>query len=57
MQRKYKKITEKMSTKFDKLNTRIETIDRKADAAESLAKQNQIKSVTLQVSQQLFKKN
>ena len=46
-----------MSTKFDKLNTRIETIDRKADAAESLAKQNQIKSVTLQVSQQLFKKN
>ena len=30
-----------MNTRFDKLNIRIETIDRKAEAAESLAKQNQ----------------
>ena len=35
------KIIEKMDTKFDKLSTRIEIIDRKAEAAESLAKQNQ----------------
>ena len=35
------KIIEKMDTKFDKLSTRIETIDRKAEAAETLAKQNQ----------------
>ena len=27
-----------MNTKFDELSTRIETIDRKADAAEPLAK-------------------
>ena len=30
-----------MNTKFDQLSTRIETRDRKAEAAESLAKQNQ----------------
>ena len=30
-----------MNTKFDKLSTRIETIDRKAEATETLAKQNQ----------------
>ena len=35
------KIIEKMDTKFDELSTRIETIDRKAEAAETLAKQNQ----------------
>ena len=35
------KITEKMDTKFDELSTRIEIIDRKAEAAESLAKQSQ----------------
>ena len=35
------KIIEKMDTKFDELSTRIETIDRKAEAAEALAKQNQ----------------
>ena len=35
------KITEKMDTKFDELRARIETIDRKAEAAETLAKQNQ----------------
>ena len=35
------KIIEKMNTKFDELSTRIETIDRKAEAAEKLAKQNQ----------------
>ena len=34
------KIIEKMDTKFDELSTRIETIDRKAEAAETLAKQN-----------------
>ena len=34
------KITEKMNTKFDKHSTRIETIGRKAEVAESLAKQN-----------------
>ena len=34
------KIIEKMNTKFDKLSTRIETIDRRAEAAETLAKQN-----------------
>ena len=32
---------EKMDTKFDEISTRIETIDRKAETAESLAKQNQ----------------
>ena len=30
-----------MNTRFDKLSIRIETIDRKVEAAESLAKQNQ----------------
>ena len=35
------KIVEKMYIKFNELNTRIETIDRKAEAAETLAKQNQ----------------
>ena len=35
------KIIEKMDTKFDDLGTRIETKDRKAEAAETLAKQNQ----------------
>ena len=30
-----------MYIKFNELNTRIETIDRKAEAAETLAKQNQ----------------
>ena len=45
MDNNVKKITEKiikkMDTKFDELSTRIEIIDRKAEAAESLAKQNQ----------------
>ena len=35
------KIIEKMNTKFDELSTSVETIDRKAEAAETLAKQNQ----------------
>ena len=35
------KIIEKMDTKFDELSTRIERIDSKAEAAETLAKQNQ----------------
>ena len=35
------KIIEKMNAKFEKLGTRIETTDRKAEAAETLAKQNQ----------------
>ena len=35
------KIIEKIDTKFDELSTRIEIIDRKAEAAESVAKQNQ----------------
>ena len=35
------KIIEKMDTKFDELSTRIEIIERKAKAAETLAKQNQ----------------
>ena len=35
------KIIEKMNTKSDELSTRIETIDKKAEAAESLAEQNQ----------------
>ena len=35
------KIIEKMDTKFDELSTRIEIIDKKAEVAESLAKQNQ----------------
>ena len=30
-----------MNTKFDELSTWIETLDRKAEAAETLAKQNQ----------------
>ena len=32
-----------MTTKFDELSTRIETIDKKTEAAETLAKQNQNK--------------
>ena len=35
------KTIEKMNTKSDELSTRIKTIDRKAEAAETLAKQNQ----------------
>ena len=35
------KIMEKMDTKFDELSTRIETIDRKAEAGETQSKQNQ----------------
>ena len=35
------KIVEKMYIKFNELNTRIETVDRRAEAAETLAKQNQ----------------
>ena len=35
------KIIEKMDTKFDELSTRIETIDRKEEVVETLAKQNQ----------------
>ena len=35
------KIVEKMYIKFNELNTRIETIDRRTEAAETLAKQNQ----------------
>ena len=47
MENNAKKITEKIigkvNTKFDELSTRIETIDRKAEAAETLAKENQNK--------------
>ena len=35
------KIIEKMDTKFDELSTRMETIDRKVEGAETLANQNQ----------------
>ena len=35
------KIIEKMDTEFDELNTRIEIIDRKAEAAESLANKSE----------------
>ena len=45
-----------MDTKFDELSTRIEIIDRKAEAAESLAKQNQNSISNLTSDQQLFKK-
>ena len=45
MENNAKKITEKiierMDTKFDELSTRIETIDKKAETAETPAKQNQ----------------
>ena len=45
MENNAKKITEKiierMDTKFDELSTRIETIDRKPEIAETPAKQNQ----------------
>ena len=41
------KIIEKINTKFDELSTRIETKDRKAEAAESLAKQNQNNIINL----------
>ena len=44
MKNNLKKITEKiikkMNTKLDKLSTRMETTDRKAEAAETLAKIN-----------------
>ena len=33
-------MTEKINTKFDKLSTRIEIADRRAEASESLAKEN-----------------
>ena len=39
--KKTEKIMEKMDTKFDELSTRIETIDRKEEVVETLAKQNQ----------------
>ena len=35
------KIIERMDIKFDELSTRIETIDKKAETAETPAKQNQ----------------
>ena len=35
------KIIEKMDTKFDELSTRMETIERKVEGAETLANQNQ----------------
>ena len=35
------KILEKVNTKFDEYSTKIETIDRKPEAAETLAEQNQ----------------
>ena len=41
-----KKIIEKMNTKFDELSTRIKTIDRKTEAAESLENQNNISNLT-----------
>ena len=45
MENNAKKITEKimgkMDTRFDELSTRIETIDRKAEAGETQSKQNQ----------------
>ena len=41
MENNAKKIIGKVNTKFNKLSTRVETIDRKAEAAKSLAKQNQ----------------
>ena len=45
MENNVKKITEeiieKMITKFDELSTRIETRDRKTEAAETIVKQNQ----------------
>ena len=45
-----------MDTNFE-LSTRIETIDRNAEAAETLAKQNQNSISNLARSLQLFKKN
>ena len=36
-----KKIIKKMDTKFEELRSRIETTDKKEEAAETLAKQNQ----------------
>ena len=35
------KILEKVNTKFDEYSTKTETIDRKPEAAETLAEQNQ----------------
>ena len=56
MENNAKKITEKIleeiNTKFDKLRTQAKT-----QAEESLAKKTTVTSVTLQVSQLLFKKN
>ena len=56
-----KKITEQIigqiSTKFDELKTRIEAIDRKADAAESLARQNHNKISILTIEPTALKKN
>ena len=53
---KTEKIIKKMDTNFE-LSTRIETIDRNAEAAETLAKQNQNSISNLARSLQLFKKN
>ena len=56
MENNAKKITERIieeiNTKFDKLRTQAKT-----QAEESLAKKTTVTSVTLQVSQLLFKKN
>ena len=41
------KKTEKKNTKFDNLSIRIETIDRKAEAAQSLAKKIRLTSLLI----------
>ena len=46
-----------MDTEFDELSTRIETIDRKAEAAEILAKQNQNSITDLESESTALKKN
>ena len=53
------KIIEKMYIKFNELNTRIETIDRRVEAAETLAKQNQnsISNLTRETTVEQVKMN
>ena len=52
-----KKAIEKMNIKFDELRTRIETIERKVEATETLAKQNQNNIICLTNETTALQKN
>ena len=52
-----KKAIEKMNIKFDEFRTRIETIERKVEATETLAKQNQNNIICLTNETTALQKN